>query len=90
VAKIQDAKAAPQKPAQPKKPKKAKSSKKDAAAPVRSDALMGKRFTHRKRAEWGVGTVVDGADNLLVLAWEDGTERRTARTYMDQLVEVPS
>ena len=90
MAKTQDAKAEPVKQAQPKKPKKAKSSKKDAAAPVRSDALMGKRFTHRKRAEWGVGTVVDGADNLLVLAWEDGTERRTARTYMDQLVEVPS
>jgi hypothetical protein len=91
VIKTQDAKAEQGKQAQPKKPKKAKakSSKKDALAPVRADALLGKRFTHRKRAEWGIGTVVDGADNALLLAWSDGTERRTARSYMDHLVEVP-
>jgi hypothetical protein len=92
VTKTQEAKVEQPKPAQPKKPKKAKakSSKKDAAAPVRADALLGKRFTHVKRAEWGIGTVVDGADNALLLAWSDGTERRTARSYMDHLVEVPS
>jgi hypothetical protein len=74
----------------PAKPKKAKSkSKKVAVAAIRGDALLGKTFTHRTRREWGVGTVVDGADNAIVLAWSDGTERRTARSYMDQLIEVP-
>jgi len=78
-------------PTQPTKPKRAKSkgSKKVQAASGSAEALLGKRFTHRKRADWGVGTVVDGAENALVLAWSDGTERRTARSYMDQLVEVP-
>ncbi|HEX4340629.1 MAG TPA: hypothetical protein VH062_32195 [Polyangiaceae bacterium] len=77
--------------AAPKKPKKAraKTAKKAVIASVRNDALLGKRFTHRSRAEWGIGTVVDGAENLVVLAWSDGAERRTARTFMDQLVEVP-
>jgi hypothetical protein len=55
----------------------------------RPEALLGRRFTHRTRSEWGVGTVVDGAENALVLSWSDGIERRTARTYIDQLVEVP-
>ena len=68
---------------------KVKASKKIADPSRPADALLGKRFTHRKRSEWGVGTVVDGAENALVLAWSDGIERRTARTYMDQLVEVP-
>lgn len=77
-------------PTQPKKARKAKAkSKKAPAAAVRGDALLGRRFTHRKRSEWGIGTVVDGADTAIVLAWSDGTERRTARSYMDQLVEVP-
>lgn len=78
-------------PTQPKKATKPRSraSKKVVIAAVRSDALLGRRFTHRKRSEWGIGTVVDGADNALVLAWSDGTERRTARSYMDQLVDVP-
>lgn len=78
-------------PTQPKKAKKprSKGSKKIVIAAVRGDALLGKRFTHRKRAEWGIGTVVDGAENALVLSWSDGTERRTARSYMDQLIEVP-
>jgi hypothetical protein len=78
-------------PTQPKKVKKAapKARKKVVVAAVRADALLGKRFTHRKRSEWGIGTVVDGADNALVLSWSDGTERRTARSYMDQLVDVP-
>lgn len=91
VVKTQAAAKAEQ-PPQPKKPKKkAKAkAKKDPFAPVRADALLGKRFTHVKRAEWGIGTVVDGADNAIVLAWSDGTERRTARSYMDHLVEVPS
>lgn len=78
-------------PAQPKKARKARprTSKKVVIAAVRADALLGRRFTHRKRSEWGIGTVVDGADNALVLSWSDGTERRTARSYMDQLVDVP-
>jgi hypothetical protein len=66
-----------------------RASKKVATAAVRSDALLGRRFTHRTRSEWGIGTVVDGADNAIVLAWSDGTERRTARSYMDQLIDVP-
>jgi hypothetical protein len=89
VLKTQEAKADPAQPKKAKKPK-AKAKKKDAIAPVRADALLGKRFTHVKRSEWGIGTVVDGADNAVVLAWSDGTERRTARSYMDHLVEVPS
>lgn len=77
-------------PAPPKAKKpKAKSSKKVAAAAARGDALLGRRFTHRSRSEWGIGTVVDGADNAIVLVWGDGTERRTARSYMDHLIEVP-
>lgn len=76
-------------PTPPKKKAKKKSSKKVAVAAVRGDALLGRRFTHRKRSEWGIGTVVDGAENALVLAWSDGTERRTARSYIDHLVEVP-
>lgn len=77
-------------PTPPKKAKKArpKASKKIAIAAIRADALLGKRFTHRKRSEWGIGTVVDGGDSAIVLAWEDGTARRTARSYLDQLVEV--
>jgi hypothetical protein len=77
-------------PTEPKKARKsrAKATKKIVVASVRSDALLGKRFTHRARAEWGVGTVVDGAENAVVLAWSDGAERRTARSFMDQLVEV--
>ncbi len=78
------------------KPVRAKTSKAKAKAASkatdpsrRADALLGKRFTHRARAEWGIGTVVDGAENALVLSWSDGIERRTARTYMHQLVEVP-
>jgi hypothetical protein len=89
VAKTQPAEAESPKPKKPKAKAKAKASKKLPDSVGRPDALLGKRFTHRKRAEWGVGTVVDGAENALVLAWSDGTERRTARTYMDQLVEVP-
>ena len=74
----------------PAKPKAKKSKSKAAAvAPIRGDALLGRRYTHRNRSEWGIGTVVDGADNAIVLAWSDGTERRTARTYMDRLIEVP-
>jgi hypothetical protein len=80
------AEAAPTSPT-PKKPR-AKRPKKVVIAAVRSDALLGRRFTHRKRAEWGIGTVVDGADNAIVLSWSDGTERRTARSYMDQLIEA--
>jgi hypothetical protein len=77
-------------PTQPKARKaRPRASKKIVIAAVRADALLGKRFTHRKRSEWGIGTVVDGADNALVLSWSDGTERRTARSYMDQLVDVP-
>lgn len=78
-------------PTPPKKARKPrpKASKKTVIAAVRADALLGRRFTHRKRAEWGIGTVVDGADTALVLAWSDGTERRTARSYMDHLVDVP-
>ncbi len=87
--KKQAAEAAPTQPKKKAKKPGAKSSKKAAAAAVRGDALLGKRFTHRKRSEWGIGTVVDGAENALVLAWSDGAERRTARSYMDQLVEVP-
>ena len=68
---------------------KAKSAKKDADPSRPADALLGRRYTHRTRSEWGVGTVIDGAENALLLAWSDGVERRTARTYMDQLVEVP-
>lgn len=68
---------------------KAKASKKIADPSRPADALLGKRFTHRTRSEWGVGTVVDGAENALVLSWSDGIERRTARTYMDHLIEVP-
>jgi hypothetical protein len=76
--------------ARPKKKKaSAKASKKPPETSGQPDALLGKRFTHRKRAEWGIGTVVDGAENALLLSWSDGVERRTARTYMDQLVEVP-
>ena len=73
----------------PKKAKKPKASKKVAESVGRPDALLGKRYTHRTRAEWGIGTVVDGAENALVLSWSDGAERRTARTYMDHLIEVP-
>jgi hypothetical protein len=80
------AEAAPTSPT-PKKPR-AKRPKKVVIAAIRSDALLGRRFTHRKRSEWGIGTVVDGADNAIVLAWSDGTERRTARSYMDQLIEA--
>lgn len=76
-------------PAKKARKPRAKVSKKVVAATVRSDALLGRRFTHRTRSEWGVGTVVDGADNAVVLAWSDGTERRTARSYMDQLVDAP-
>lgn len=77
------------KPARTKtsKPKKASKTVDDPSR--RADALVGRRFTHRTRSEWGIGTVVDGAENALVLAWSDGIERRTARTYMDRLVEVP-
>jgi hypothetical protein len=90
VAKKQTADAQPA-PARPKSPKKktSKASKKTPESLGRPDALLGKRYTHRTRAEWGVGTVVDGAENALVLSWSDGTQRRTARTYMDHLVEVP-
>src|SRR5579871_3675712 len=78
------------KPARVKTSKpKVKASKKVADPSRSAEVLLGKRFTHRKRSEWGVGTVVDGAENALVLSWSDGIERRTARTYMDQLVEVP-
>jgi hypothetical protein len=80
--------AAPTKPKKARKPR-SKVSKKTVTAAVRADALLGKRFTHRTRSEWGIGTVVDGADNALVLAWSDGMERRTARSYMDHLIEVP-
>ena len=78
-------------PTEPKKVRKArpKASKKIVVAAIRADALLGRRFTHRKRAEWGIGTVVDGGDNALLLSWSDGTERRTARSYLDQLVDVP-
>ncbi|HEX3596920.1 MAG TPA: hypothetical protein VHU80_17545 [Polyangiaceae bacterium] len=78
-------------PTEPKKARKSrpKVPKKVVIASVRSDALLGKRFTHRTRAEWGIGTVVDGAENAIVLAWSDGAERRTARSFMDRLVEVP-
>jgi hypothetical protein len=71
-------------------PKKSRSRgpKKVAIAAVRADALLGKRFSHRKRSEWGIGTVVDGADSAIVLSWSDGRERRTARSYMDQLIEM--
>lgn len=77
-------------PTEPKKARKSrpKATKKTEVASVRSDALLGKRFTHRARSEWGVGTVVDGAENAVVLAWSDGTERRTARSFMTHLVEV--
>lgn len=76
------------KPVRAKKPKKAP--KKKLADPSHpSEELLGRRYTHRTRSEWGVGTVVDGAENALTLSWSDGIERRTARTYMDQLVEVP-
>ncbi len=68
---------------------KAKARKTEADASRTADALVGKRFTHRTRSEWGVGTVIDGAENAVLLSWSDGVERRTARTYMDQLVEVP-
>ena len=83
--------AAPAAPTPPKKARKSKpkASKKTVVAKAPADALLGRRFTHRKRSEWGIGTVVDGADNALVLAWSDGTERRTARSYMDHLVDVP-
>lgn len=78
------------KPARAKTTKsKAKAAKTNADPSRTADALLGRRFTHRKRSEWGVGTVVDGAENALLLSWSDGVERRTARTYMDQLVEVP-
>jgi hypothetical protein len=80
--------AAPTPPKKARKPR-VRASKKVVIAAVRADALLGRRFTHRKRSEWGIGTVVDGADNAIVLAWSDGTERRTARSYMDQLVDVP-
>jgi hypothetical protein len=80
--------AAPTEPKKARKPRP-KASKKIVIAAVRADALLGRRFTHRKRSEWGIGTVVDGADNALVLSWSDGTERRTARSYMDQLIDVP-
>lgn len=75
-------------PAKARKPR-SKGAKKAVAAAPRGDALLGRRFTHVRRAEWGIGTVVDGAENAIVLAWSDGTERRTARSYMDHLVEVP-
>jgi len=80
--------AAPTAPKKARKPR-SKVSKKVVLTAVRADALLGKRYTHIKRSEWGIGTVVDGGDNAIVLAWEDGTERRTARSYLDQLVEVP-
>ena len=80
--------AAPTPPKKARKPR-SRASKKIVIAAVRADALLGRRFTHRKRSEWGIGTVVDGADNALVLAWSDGTERRTARSYMDHLIDVP-
>jgi len=84
----QDTKAATTEPKKVRKAR-AKVAKKPVVAAVRGDALLGKRYTHRSRSEWGIGTVVDGADNALVLAWSDGAQRRTARTYMDQLIEVP-
>jgi len=68
---------------------RAKSPKKVSIATDSAEALLGKRYTHRSRAEWGIGTVVDGADSAIVLAWSDGTVRRTARSYMDHLIEVP-
>lgn len=78
------------KPARSKTTKpKAKAAKKTADPSRPADALLGRRYTHRARSEWGIGTVVDGAENALVLLWSDGVERRTARTYMHQLVEVP-
>jgi hypothetical protein len=78
------------KPARSKTSKPKVKAAKNAADPSRSaDALLGRRFKHRTRSEWGVGTVIDGAENALLLAWSDGIERRTARTYMDHLVEVP-
>jgi hypothetical protein len=88
VTKREPAKPESARPTKPKKPK-ARASKKPADAPGRTEALLGKRFTHRKRTEWGIGTVVDGAENALVLSWSDGSERRTARSYLDQLIEVP-
>jgi hypothetical protein len=77
--------------AQPKKaPKKrAKAKKKLAEATGTPDPMLGHRFKHRTRSEWGTGTVVDGAENALVLSWSDGVVRRTARSYMDQLIAVP-